>query len=115
LILGAILASLMVLLFLGNVRLMIIAALAIPVSILSTFILMDILGYTLNYMTLLALTLAVGLVIDDAVVVLENIWRTMEEEGLPPEQASVQGMKEIGFAVLATTVSLVVLFMPLSI
>ena len=114
LILGGFLASLTVLIFLGDFRLMFIAALAIPVSILSTFIMMDVAGYTLNYMTLLALTLAVGLVIDDAVVVLENIWRLMETEQLPPEQAAIQGMKEIYMAVLATTISLAILFLPLS-
>ncbi len=114
LILGAVLASLTVLVFLGSVRLMFISALAIPVSILSTFIMMDVAGYTLNYMTLLALTLAVGLVIDDAVVVLENVWRLMEEEGLEPEEAALKGMKEISLAVLATTCSLVILFLPLS-
>ena len=114
LILGGFLASLTVLIFLGNFRLMFIAAMAIPVSILSTFIMMDIAGYTLNYMTLLALTLAVGLVIDDAVVVLENIWRLMETEQLAPEVAAMQGMKEIYLAVLATTISLAILFLPLS-
>jgi HAE1 family hydrophobic/amphiphilic exporter-1 len=114
LILGAILASLTVLVFLGSVRLMFISAIAIPVSILSTFIMMDIAGYTLNYMTLLALTLAVGLVIDDAVVVLENVWRLMEEEGLEPEEAALRGVQEISLAVLATTCSLVILFLPLS-
>lgn len=114
LVIGSILASATVLIFLGSFRLMIISALAIPVSVLSTFIMMDVLDYTLNYMTLLALTLAVGLVIDDAVVVLENIWRLMEEEGLEPEEASLRGMKEISLAVLATTASLVILFLPLS-
>jgi len=114
LILGGILASLTVLIFLGSFRLMIIAALAIPVSILSTFIMMDVAGYSLNYMTLLALTLAVGLVIDDAVVVLENIWRMVESEGLSPREAALEGMNEISMAVLATTISLVILFLPLS-
>lgn len=114
LVLGAILASLTVLIFLGSFRLMFISAMAIPVSILSTFIMMDLAGYTLNYMTLLALTLAVGLVIDDAVVVLENIWRLMEEEGMEPTEAAIKGMKEISLAVLATTISLVILFLPLS-
>jgi HAE1 family hydrophobic/amphiphilic exporter-1 len=114
LIIGGALASLTVLVFLGSFRLMFIAALAIPVSILSTFIMMDLAGYTLNYMTLLALTLAVGLVIDDAVVVLENIWRLMEEEQLQPEEAALEGMKEISLAVLATTISLAILFLPLS-
>lgn len=114
LVLGAILASLTVLIFLGSFRLMFIAAMAIPVSVLSTFIMMDVAGYTLNYMTLLALTLAVGLVIDDAVVVLENIWRLMEEEGMEPADAAIEGMKEISLAVLATTCSLVILFLPLS-
>jgi hydrophobic/amphiphilic exporter-1 (mainly G- bacteria), HAE1 family len=114
LVLGGFLASLTVLIFLGSFRLMLISAVAIPVSILSTFIMMDLAGYTLNYMTLLALTLAVGLVIDDAVVVMENIWRLMEEKQMPPEEAALEGMNEISLAVLATTISLAILFLPLS-
>lgn len=114
LVLGGLLACAVVLVFLGSARMMLIAALAIPVSILSSFILMDALDYTLNDMTLLALTLAVGLVIDDAVVVLENVWRQVEEKGLAPREAALAGMREIRFAVLATTLSLVILFLPLS-
>jgi HAE1 family hydrophobic/amphiphilic exporter-1 len=71
-------------------------------------------GSTLNMMTLLALTLAVGIVIDDAIVVLENIYRLMEEKGLPPIQAAIEGTREIGLAVLATTLSLVAVFLPVA-
>ena len=111
--LGSLLASLTVLLFMGSFRLTIIAMISIPVSLITTFALMWSMGYTLNFMTLLALTLAVGIVVDDAVVVLENIYRLIEEEGLSPLEASIQGMKGIAFAVLATTLSLIVLFLPL--
>ena len=111
--LGSLLASITVLLFMGSFRLTIIAMISIPVSLITTFSLMWVMGYTLNFMTLLALTLAVGIVVDDAVVVLENIYRLMEEEGLGPLEASIQGMQGIAFAVLATTLSLCVLFLPL--
>ncbi len=111
--LGSLLASLTVLIFMGSFRLTIIAMISIPVSLITTFSLMWAMGYTLNFMTLLALTLAVGIVVDDAVVVLENIYRLMEEEGLGPLEASIQGMQGIAFAVLATTLSLCVLFLPL--
>jgi HAE1 family hydrophobic/amphiphilic exporter-1 len=114
LILGAILATLVVLAFLWNWRSTIIAAVAIPTSIIATFALMYFLGFTLNLITLLALTLAVGIVIDDAIVVLENIFRLMEEENLPPFQAAIEGTREIGFAVLATTLSLVAVFLPVA-
>ena len=114
LILGAILASLVVLIFLWNWRSTIIAAIAIPTSVISTFGLMWIMGFSLNLITLLALTLAVGIVIDDAIVVLENIYRLMEEEDMPPFQAAVQGTREIGLAVLATSLSLVAVFLPVA-
>ncbi len=114
LIVGAILAALVVLLFLRNLRSTLIAAIAIPTSIISTFALMYAMGFTLNLLTLLALTLAVGIVIDDAIVVLENIYRHMEEKGLSAIQAAIEGTREIGLAVLATTLSLVAVFLPVA-
>ncbi|HVQ63513.1 MAG TPA: efflux RND transporter permease subunit [Terriglobia bacterium] len=112
LIYGSLLASLVVLFFLRNLRTTIIAALAIPVSLIGTFIVMNIFGLTLNNMTLLALSLATGIVIDDAIVVLENIFRYVEEKGVSPRQAASEATAEIGLAVLATTLSLVVIFLP---
>jgi HAE1 family hydrophobic/amphiphilic exporter-1 len=114
LVVGAVLAALVVLLFLRNWRSTVIAAIAIPASIVSTFALMWAMGFTLNIITLLALTLAVGIVIDDAIVVLENIYRLMEEKGLPPMRAALEGTREIGLAVLATTLSLVAVFLPVA-
>ncbi|MBK8576044.1 MAG: efflux RND transporter permease subunit [Elusimicrobia bacterium] len=114
LILGALLASLVVLLFMGDWRSTLIASVAIPTSLIATFILMDLAGFTLNNMTLLALALAVGVVIDDAIVVLENIFRHMEEEGKPARQAAFEATDEIGLAVMATTVSLIIIFLPLA-
>src|SRR4029079_15403075 len=114
LILGSILASLIVLLFIRNVPAMIISALAIPASLIASFTFMRVLGFTLNTMTLLGLTLAVGIVIDDAIVVLENIFRKIEEEGLPPFAAAVEGTSEVLLAVAATSVSLVVIFLPVA-
>jgi HAE1 family hydrophobic/amphiphilic exporter-1 len=114
LVVGAFLAALVVLLFLRNWRSTVIAAIAIPTSIASTFALMWGMGFTLNMMTLLALTLAVGIVIDDAIVVLENIYRLMEEKNLPPMQAAIEGTREIGLAVLATTLSLIAVFLPVA-
>ncbi len=114
LILGGFLAALVVLLFLGNFRSTIISALAIPTSIIATFALMSYLNLTLNVISLLALTLAVGIVIDDAIVVLENIYKFIQEKGYQPFQAAIEGTKEIGLAVLATTISLVAVFMPLA-
>ena len=112
LILGSILAAAVVLVFLWNWRSTIIAAIAIPTSIIATFGLIWYQGFTLNSMTMLALTLAVGIVIDDAIVVLENIYRFVEEKGRPPMQAAVEATREIGLAVLATTLSLVAIFVP---
>ena len=114
LILGAILASFVVLLFLWNWRSTLIAAIAIPISIVATFGLMWVLGFTLNLITLLALTLAVGIVIDDAIVVLENIFRHIEEHGADPYEAAIEATQEIGLAVLATTLSLVAVFLPVA-
>ncbi|MFN2493391.1 MAG: efflux RND transporter permease subunit, partial [Pyrinomonadaceae bacterium] len=112
LIVGGLLAALIVFLFLWNFRSTIIAALAIPTSIISAFALIAALGYSLNQMTMLALTLMVGIVIDDAIVVLENIYRFVEEKGVHPFQAAVEGTKEIGLAVMATTLSLLAVFIP---
>ena len=109
---GGLLASLVVFLFLWNFRSTIIAAIAIPVSLISTFAIMAAVGYTLNQITMLALTLMVGIVIDDAIVVLENIYRFVEEKGMSPYQAAIEGTKEIGLAVLATTLSLMAVFLP---
>ena len=114
LVLGAICAALIVFAFLGNARSTIIAAIAIPTSIVSTFGIMKAAGFTLNSITLLALTLAVGIVIDDAIVVLEIIFRHMEEKGESPFVAAIEGTKEIGLAVLATTLSLVAVFLPVA-
>ncbi|HEY0075831.1 MAG TPA: efflux RND transporter permease subunit, partial [Abditibacteriaceae bacterium] len=114
LILGAILASFVVLLFLWNWRATLIAAIAIPISIVATFGVMWMLGFTLNLITLLALTLAVGIVIDDAIVVLENIFRHIEEGGESPYRAAIDATQEIGLAVLATTLSLVAVFLPVA-
>ncbi len=114
LVVGAGLAALVVLLFLGSIRSTVIAAVAIPVSIVSTFGLMMVAGLTLNMMTLLALALAVGIVIDDAIVVLENIYRFIEEKGVKPFPAAIHATKEIGLAVLATTLSLMAVFLPVA-
>jgi HAE1 family hydrophobic/amphiphilic exporter-1 len=114
LILGGFLASLVVFLFIRNLRVTFIAALAIPTSIIGTFIVMKAFGFTLNNMTMLALSLATGIVIDDAIVVLENIFRFVEEKGLSPKEAAADATAEIGLAVMATTLSLVVIFVPVA-
>ena len=112
LVLGGLFAAIIVFFFLWNFRSTIISALAIPVSIIASFAVIAALGYTLNQMTMLALTLMVGIVIDDAIVVLENIYRFVEEKGMDPMQAAVEGTREIGLAVLATTLSLLAVFIP---
>ena len=112
LVVGSILAAIVVWIFLGNFRSTMIAAIAIPTSIIATFSLLWFMGFTLNMLTMLALTLSVGIVIDDAIVVLENIYRFIEEKGMPPMQAAVEATKEIGLAVMATTLSLVAIFAP---
>ncbi|HWW74819.1 MAG TPA: efflux RND transporter permease subunit, partial [Pyrinomonadaceae bacterium] len=109
---GGLLAALVVFLFLWNVRSTLIAAVAIPTSIIATFGLMAAMGYTLNQITMLALTLMVGIVIDDAIVVLENIFRFVEEKGYGAFQAAIEGTREIGMAVMATTLSLLAVFVP---
>ena len=109
---GSILAAIVVFLFLWSFRSTIIAAVAIPTSLIATFGLMAAMGFTLNQITMLALTLMVGIVIDDAIVVLENIFRFIEEKGMHPFQAAIEGTKEIGLAVSATTLSLLAVFLP---
>jgi HAE1 family hydrophobic/amphiphilic exporter-1 len=112
LLLGSLLASVVIFFFLANVRTTLIAAVAIPVSIISTFYLMRLMDYTLNQLTMLGLTLMVGVVIDDAIIVLENIYRFIEEKGMRPFDAAIEGTKEIGLAVMATTLSLMAVFVP---
>jgi len=100
-------------LFLGSFRVTLIPALVVPVSVVATFIVMAAMGYTINILTLLGLVLAIGLVVDDAIVVLENIYRRIED-GQKPLLAALEGSHEIGFAVVATTLVLVAVFVPLS-
>ena len=114
LIFGALFATIVVMIFIRNIRAVLISALAIPASIISSFTLMNIMGFTLNNMTLLGITLAVGIVIDDAIVVLENIFRYIEEKGCSPFEAAVEGTREVALAVMATTLSLVVIFLPIA-
>src|SRR5213078_3196506 len=114
LIFGSLFAAVVVMCFIRNFRAVVIAALAIPASIISSFTLMRIMGFTLNNMTLLGITLAVGIVIDDAIVVLENIFRYIEEEHVTPYEAAIQGTREVALAVMATTLSLVVIFVPIA-
>jgi HAE1 family hydrophobic/amphiphilic exporter-1 len=114
LIFGSLFAAIVVMFFIRNFRAVIIASLAIPASIISSFTLMRVMGFTLNNMTLLGITLAVGIVIDDAIVVLENIFRYIEEKGVTPYEAAIQGTREVALAVMATTLSLVVIFLPIA-
>ncbi len=113
LLLGAVLVALTVFFFLHDWRGTLIATLAIPVSIIATFTLLRMMGYTLNNFTMLGLVFAVGIVVDDAIVVIENIHRTLEEKGLEPKDAAMVATREIALAVLATTLSLVVIFLPI--
>jgi HAE1 family hydrophobic/amphiphilic exporter-1 len=114
LILGSILASAVVWIFIRNWRAVLIAAVAIPASIISTFTLIKGMDFSLNNITLLALTLAVGIVIDDAIIVLENIFRFMEEKDLDRFEAAIGATREIGLAVMATTLSLIIIFLPIA-
>lgn len=114
LLIGSLLASVIVWLFIRNWRSVVISSIAIPTSIITTFTLIRAMDFTLNSMTLLGLTLAVGIVIDDAIIVLENIYRFIDEKGMPPMQAAVAATKEISLAVVATTISLVIIFVPIA-
>jgi HAE1 family hydrophobic/amphiphilic exporter-1 len=95
LIFGSLFAAVVVMFFIRNIRAVIIASLAIPASLIASFTLMRMMGFTLNNMTLLGITLAVGIVIDDAIVVLENIFRYIEEEGATPFEAAIRGTREV--------------------
>src|SRR5438876_4717228 len=114
LLIAAILVVLIIFVFLRNVRATIIPGLAIPASIVATFAIMYFLGFSINNFTLLALTIAIGIVVDDAIIVLENAFRHQEELHEQPEEAAVRGTNEIAFAVIATTIALVAVFSPLA-
>ena len=111
--LGAALAVLIIFVFLRSVRSTLISAAALPTSVIATFAFINAFGFTLNMMTMLGLSLSIGILIDDAIVVLENIYRRMEE-GEPPMQAAREGASEIGLAVMATTMSIVAVFVPVA-
>lgn len=113
-VVGSIAVTLILFLFIPRLRPAFIAAISIPVSIIATFTIMRVAGFTLNNLTMLGLSLSTGIVIDDAIIVLENIFRHIEEEGRPPMEAAVTGAKEIILAVMATTISLVVIFLPVA-
>jgi HAE1 family hydrophobic/amphiphilic exporter-1 len=114
LLLGSLLASFIVWLFIRDWRMVLISSIAIPTSIVTTFTLMRAMDFTLNSMTLLGLTLAVGIVIDDAIIVMENIYRFIDEKSLPPREAAIEATREIALAVIATTISLVIIFVPIA-
>jgi len=101
-------------LFLGNVRTTLIPAVTVPIALIGAFAALAVLGFTINLLTLLALVLAIGLIVDDAIVVLENIHRRMQELGETPLVAAFRGTRQIAFAVIATTLVLVAVFVPLS-
>lgn len=113
-VVGSIAVTLVLFVFVPRLRPAFIAAISIPASIIATFTIMRIAGFTLNNLTMLGLSLSTGIVIDDAIIVLENIFRHMEEERRPPMEAAVTGAKEIVLAVMATTLSLVVIFLPVA-
>ena len=113
LIYGAILAAIIIFLFLRNVRITFISALSIPASIYGTFALMNLMGYDLNKMTLIGLTLAIGIIIDDAIVVIENIYKKMEA-GMGKLEAAYEGTKEMAFAIMAISAMLLSVFLPVS-
>ncbi|WP_342373743.1 efflux RND transporter permease subunit [Myxococcus stipitatus] len=110
---GGVLSVLIVLLFLRNLRSTLVSAIALPVSVIGTFAVMALLGFTFNIITMLALTLSIGLLIDDAIVVIENIVRHLEE-GKTPMQAALEGTQQIVIAVLAVTLAIVAVFVPVA-
>ncbi len=113
LVLGAFLAVFVVLLFLRNVRITFIASLSIPTSIMGVFALMEVFDMSLNLATMIAITLAIGIIIDDAIVVIENIYKKIES-GIPKQQAAYEGVKEIGFALIAISCMLLAVFIPIA-
>lgn len=114
LVLGSFLAGFIVFLFIRDWRTVLISFIAIPTSILATFTVLRLLDYSLNSMTLLGLTLAVGIVIDDAIIVIENIYRYLDEHDISPIEAAIKATHEISLAVVATTLSLVIVFVPIA-
>lgn len=114
LVLGAFLVCMVVLIFMRDWRSTVVVALSVPASLIATFTMMKLMGFTINNMTLLGLTISVGVVIDDAIVILENIFRHIEEKGKAPMQAAIDATGEIALAVMATTLSLVVIFLPVA-
>lgn len=108
------LVVLVVYLFLGSGRATLVPAVTVPVSLVATFIALNLFGFSLNILTLLALVLAIGIVVDDAIIVLENIWRRLEEENETPLVAAYRGARQVGFAVVATTLVLVAVFVPIA-
>lgn len=114
LVIAVILVTLVIFLFLGDARSTLIPAITVPISIVATFTVLFALGLSVNLLTLLALVLAIGLVVDDAIVVLENIRRRMDEYGEPPLVAAFRGARQVGFAVVATTLVLIAVFVPIT-
>ena len=112
--LAIVLVILVIYLFLGSARATLVPAVTVPVSLVATFLALSLLGFSLNILTLLALVLAIGIVVDDAIVVLENIVRRMQELGETPLVAAYRGTREVGFAVVATTLVLVAVFVPIA-
>lgn len=110
---AAVLVALVIFVFLRTLRASMIPLITIPVSLIGTFAMMALAGFSINTLTLLALVLAIGLVVDDAIVMLENIYRHIEE-GLPPFQAAIRGAREVGFAIVAMTMTLVAVYAPLA-
>jgi Cation/multidrug efflux pump len=108
------LVVLVIFLFLGSVRAMLVPAVTVPISLVATFIVLLILGFSINLLTLLALVLAIGMVVDDAILVLENIHRRMVEYGETPLVAAYEGARQVGFAVIATTLVLIAVFVPIA-
>ncbi len=110
---ASVLVALVIFVFLRTLRASLIPLVTIPVSLIGTFAMMALAGFSINTLTLLALVLAIGLVVDDAIVMLENIYRHIEE-GLPPFQAAIKGAREVGFAIIAMTMTLVAVYAPLA-
>ena len=113
LVIAILLVIVIIYLFLGNMRAVLVPTVAVPVSVMATFLALDALGYSINTLTMLALVLAIGLVVDDAIVVLENIHRRIEE-GESPLVAAYLGTRQVGFAVIATTLVLLAVFVPIT-
>ncbi len=112
--LGSLFAALIVYIFMRDLRSTLISSLAIPTSIIATYALLYSMDFTLNNITMLALILCVGIVIDDAIVILENTYHFMEDKGLPAKDAAREATRDVGLAVMATTFSLVIIFLPLA-